>query len=66
MDKIVTMTGADSEVSPEGRTSAQAASARARRSPEYRAAREEYAAIRALREKNWTPPTSANGATSWT
>jgi DNA-binding XRE family transcriptional regulator len=53
MDKLLTMTGADSEVSPEGRTSAQAASARARRSPEYRAAREEYAAIRALREKNW-------------
>jgi DNA-binding XRE family transcriptional regulator len=53
MDKLVTMTSADSEVSPEGRTSAQAANARARRSPEYRAAREEYAAIRALREKNW-------------
>jgi DNA-binding XRE family transcriptional regulator len=53
MDKLVTMTSADSEVSPEGRTSAQAANARARRSPEYRAAREEYTAIRALREKNW-------------
>ena len=53
MDKLVTMTSADSEVSPEGRTSAQAANARGRRSPEYRAAREEYAEIRALREKNW-------------
>ena len=53
MDKLVTVTDASSEVSPQGRTSAQAARSRSRRSPEYRAARDEYAAIRALREKNW-------------
>src|SRR5580700_10485511 len=49
----MTMTDADSEVSPQGTTVARAASGRARRSQEYRAAREEYAAIRALRERNW-------------
>ena len=53
MDKLVTVTDADSEISPQGRTAAQAARGRARRSPEYRAARDEYAVIRALREKNW-------------
>jgi DNA-binding XRE family transcriptional regulator len=53
MDKLVTVSDADSEVTPQGRTAAQAARGRARRSPEYRVAREEYAAIRALREKNW-------------
>ena len=53
MDKMVTVSDADSEVSPQGRTAAQATSARAGRSQEYRAAREEYAAIRAIREKNW-------------
>ena len=47
------MTGADSEVSSQGGAAARAARSRAGRSPEYRAAREEYAAIRALREKNW-------------
>jgi DNA-binding transcriptional regulator YiaG len=39
--------------SPRGRAAAEAATGRARRSQEYRAAREEYAAIRRLREKNW-------------
>jgi DNA-binding XRE family transcriptional regulator len=53
MDKLVTVTDADSEVSPKGKTAARAASGRTRRSQEYRAARDEYAAIRALREKNW-------------
>jgi DNA-binding XRE family transcriptional regulator len=53
MDKLMTMTDPDCEVNPQGRTAAQAASGRARRSPEYRAARDEYAATRALREKNW-------------
>jgi DNA-binding XRE family transcriptional regulator len=47
------VTEPDREVSPQGRTAAQATSGRARRSPEYRAAQDEYAAIRALREKNW-------------
>ena len=49
----MTVTGADSEVSSQGGTVARAARGRARNSPEYRPAREEYAAIRALREKNW-------------
>jgi DNA-binding XRE family transcriptional regulator len=53
MDKLGVVTDVDGEVSPQGRTAAQAARGRARRSPEYRAARDEYAAIRALREKNW-------------
>jgi ribosome-binding protein aMBF1 (putative translation factor) len=53
MDKLVTVTGADSETSLQGRTAAQATRGRARRGQEYRAAREEYAAIRALRERNW-------------
>jgi len=53
MDKLVTVTDADSEVSCQGGTAARAARGRARSSPEYRAAREEYAAIRALRQKNW-------------
>lgn len=47
------MTDADSEVSPQGRSAAETAKRRARRSPVYQAARGEYAAIRALREKNW-------------
>ena len=38
---------------PIGTPSAEAATKRARRSQEYREARDEYAAIRKLREKNW-------------
>ena len=53
MDKLVAVSEAGSRVSPQGRIVAQAVSGRARRSEEYRAAREEYAAIRRLREKNW-------------
>ena len=49
----MTVTDGDRELSPQGRTAAQAARTRARRSSEYREAHEEYAAIRALREKNW-------------
>ncbi|MGH3198625.1 MAG: helix-turn-helix domain-containing protein [Streptosporangiaceae bacterium] len=49
----MSVTDADGEVSPHGRTAAQAASGRARRSQDYQAGREEYAAIRELREKNW-------------
>ena len=48
----MTVIDADSEVSCQGGTAARAARDRARSSPEYRAAREEYAAIRALRQKN--------------
>ena len=51
MDKLVTVTNGDA--SPQGKTAAQAARGRARRSREYREAREEYAAIRELRKKNW-------------
>ncbi len=40
-------------ISPMGRTTATAARDRARRSEEYREARDEYAAIRELRERNW-------------
>jgi DNA-binding XRE family transcriptional regulator len=53
MDKLVTVTGAASDIGPQGRAAAQAARGRARRSPAHRLARDEYAAIRALREKNW-------------
>jgi ribosome-binding protein aMBF1 (putative translation factor) len=44
---------ADAQVSPVGTRASAAARARARRSPDYREARDEYAAIRELREKNW-------------
>lgn len=44
---------ADKHVSPVGRTVAKASGDRARRSSEYREARDEYAAIRELRERNW-------------
>jgi ribosome-binding protein aMBF1 (putative translation factor) len=43
----------DGRISPKGRTAAEAARDRARRSEEYREARDEYAAIRELRERNW-------------
>ena len=39
--------------SPVGRPAAAAARGRAERSEEYRGAQDEYAAIRALRERNW-------------
>lgn len=44
---------ATNHISPVGRTAAEASEARARRSPEHREAREEYAAIRELRKRNW-------------
>ena len=40
-------------ISPKGRAAAEAARNRSRRSEEYREARDEYAAIRELRERNW-------------
>lgn len=46
-------TKAKNRISPKGRPAAQAAKGRARRSEEYREARDEYAAIRKLRERNW-------------
>jgi ribosome-binding protein aMBF1 (putative translation factor) len=50
MDKLVAVNEA---ISPEGKVVAQAARHRARRSGEYRAARDEYEAIRRLRQANW-------------
>jgi DNA-binding XRE family transcriptional regulator len=46
-------TKADKRVDAKGRSAAEAAGGRARRSEGYREARDEYAAIRELREKNW-------------
>lgn len=43
----------DSRVSPKGKPAAEAARGRARRSDGYREARDEYAAIRELRKRNW-------------
>ena len=40
-------------VSPKGTPATDAAKGRARRSEDYREARDEYAAIRELRERNW-------------
>ncbi|MCX6388685.1 MAG: helix-turn-helix transcriptional regulator [Solirubrobacterales bacterium] len=39
--------------SPAGRTSSASSAGRAKRSPQYREARDEYSSIRQLREKNW-------------
>jgi ribosome-binding protein aMBF1 (putative translation factor) len=44
---------ANSHISPKGRPAAEAAKGRARRSEEYREARDEYVAIRELRKRNW-------------
>lgn len=44
---------AKSHVSPKGTPAAKAAKGRSRRSEEYREARDEYAATRDLRKKNW-------------
>jgi DNA-binding XRE family transcriptional regulator len=43
----------DGRTSPKGRVAADAARDRARRGEEYREARDEYGAIRELRERNW-------------
>jgi ribosome-binding protein aMBF1 (putative translation factor) len=54
MDKLSSVdTKASNRISPKGTPAAVAASGRARRSEEYREARDEYAAVRALRERNW-------------
>jgi DNA-binding XRE family transcriptional regulator len=53
MDKLMSVSESGRGVSPVGRSAGEAARGRARRSPEYQAARQEYAAIRRLREKNW-------------
>jgi phage-related protein/ribosome-binding protein aMBF1 (putative translation factor) len=54
IDKLRTMTAkSKAQPSPAGRPATTAARARAGRSEEYREARDEYAAIRALRQRNW-------------
>jgi ribosome-binding protein aMBF1 (putative translation factor) len=50
-DKVRAMT--DQWISPIGRTVTESTEERARESEEYREAREEYAAIRELRKRNW-------------
>jgi DNA-binding XRE family transcriptional regulator len=44
---------AKDSIAPKGKAAVEAARGRGRRSEEYREARGEYAAIAALREKNW-------------
>jgi ribosome-binding protein aMBF1 (putative translation factor) len=46
-------TKANSHISPKGKSAAEAARSRSKRSEAHREARDEYAAIRELREKNW-------------
>jgi DNA-binding XRE family transcriptional regulator len=53
MGKLMSVSESGSAVSPIGRPTAEAAIGRARHSEVYQAARQEYAAIRRLREKNW-------------
>lgn len=54
VDKLVAMSAkANSHISPKGKPATKAAQSRAARSEEYREARNEYAAIRSLRKKNW-------------
>jgi DNA-binding XRE family transcriptional regulator len=53
-DKLTAMSeNANGRIGPRGRLAGEAAQGRARRSAGYREARDEYVAIRALREKNW-------------
>lgn len=53
-DKLIYVSAeANKRIDPKGKKASEAAKGRARRSEEYREARDEYAAIRALREKNW-------------
>ena len=54
LDKLLVMSAnANGQISPKGKPAAEVAQGRARPSEEYSEARGEYAAIRALREKNW-------------
>jgi ribosome-binding protein aMBF1 (putative translation factor) len=54
MDKLATVSpNTKSGISPKGKSAADAARRRARRSEAYREARDEYAAIRKLRARNW-------------
>lgn len=56
IDKDALMRSGSSDsrrISPKGRTVSEAAAEQARRSEAYREARDEYAAIRELRKRNW-------------
>jgi ribosome-binding protein aMBF1 (putative translation factor) len=54
LDKLSVMSAkANNHVSPKGKRAIEGAQERARRGEVYQEARDEYAAIRALREKNW-------------
>lgn len=54
IDKLTPMrTDKSRRISPKGRSVADAAQDRARRSEAYREARDEYAAIEELRKRNW-------------
>lgn len=53
IDKLLQVTKTNGKTTPKGTPALEAAKARARRSDEYREARDEYAAIRQLRKKNW-------------
>jgi ribosome-binding protein aMBF1 (putative translation factor) len=50
---VTTKTRTNPKSSPKGTPAVEAARARAARSDEYREARDEFAAIRELRKKNW-------------
>ena len=54
LDKLTIMSiNANNHISPKGKHATVVAQGRAASSEEHREARDEYAAIRALREKNW-------------
>jgi ribosome-binding protein aMBF1 (putative translation factor) len=54
MDKLIAMGAKENGgISSRGSAAAEAALSRAQRSEDYREARNEYAAIRELRERNW-------------
>jgi ribosome-binding protein aMBF1 (putative translation factor) len=54
LDKLADVSAkTDNSIDPKGKRASEAARGRAQRSEEYREARDEYAAIRTLREKNW-------------
>jgi ribosome-binding protein aMBF1 (putative translation factor) len=54
LDKLITVSArATGRIDSKGKAATEAAQGRAAGSEEYREARGEYAAIRALREKNW-------------
>lgn len=54
MDKLIAMGAKENGgICPRGGAAAEAALSRAQRSEDYREARDEYAAMRELRERNW-------------